>query len=122
MSRIMNQIIAADERRRAVDAVIRHGGQAIRRAASRFAVSPATISRWLRADPRVRALRNFQHDARRKKRVWNPAKRSLNPLYEGATPEMVGKALLRPVERESAEGDGDKPSSAIPQPEVQSSI
>ena len=46
----------------------------------------------------------------------------LNPLYEGATPGMVAKALLRPVKDAERENDGDKPEESIEAPVHQSSI
>ena len=38
-------------------------------------------------------------------------KRVINPRYEGATPDMVGRALLRP-QREKIKEDGDKTEPA----------
>ena len=46
----------------------------------------------------------------------------LNPLYDGATPGMVVKALMRPVKEAEREGDGDKPKKATEPPVRQSSI
>ena len=46
----------------------------------------------------------------------------LNLFYEGATPEMVAKALMRPVEEVDQEGDGDKPEETIDPLAHQSSI
>lgn len=46
----------------------------------------------------------------------------LNPRYKGATPEMVGRALLRQPEEASEEGDGDKPEEPIAPPYVRSTI
>ena len=46
----------------------------------------------------------------------------LNPLYEGATPGMVAKALMRPAKEAEQEGDGNKPEKATEPPARQSSI
>ena len=46
----------------------------------------------------------------------------LNPLYEGATPGMVVKALMRPVKEAEREDDGDKPEKATEALARQSSI
>ena len=46
----------------------------------------------------------------------------LNPLYEGATPGMVVKALMRPVKEAELDGDGDKPEKSTEPLSRQSSI
>ena len=46
----------------------------------------------------------------------------LNPFYEGATPGMVAKALMRPAKEAEREGDGDKPEESTEAPSCQSSI
>ena len=39
-----------------------------------------------------------------------PEPEILNPRYAGATPKMVGRALLRPVPKADEEDDGHKPN------------
>ena len=44
----------------------------------------------------------------------------LNPCYKGATPEMVGRALLRPVKSKDEKPEGGDASGIVGEPEVPS--
>lgn len=55
-------------------------------------------------------------------RKTKPKLEILNPRYAGATPEMVGRALLRQAPKEAAEPKSDEASNIIADPEIQSSI
>ena len=46
----------------------------------------------------------------------------LNPHYKGATPEMVGRALLRPVPPKDEKPEDEEASGIIADPEFPSSI
>ena len=46
----------------------------------------------------------------------------LNPRYAGATPGMVARALLKTVEAEKEDGEGEEASPVIAERTAQSSI